>query len=221
MYCHASRDRGTGLLPGGDHSTVTAGLVPDGLLRSSRRRGRLCDTILHAGSWPPNSVEIEAGGVQTIHTMITGQQLEKRGRRSQRLGGRPLLWKSSTPTTTTSTPWPKPNGWVFLSRDTAYPGYQRSRHRATRLSTRARRHRHHYDQPLRGDLRHHRDGRGLEPSPIVPLLLWQVVRPPGETPTSPSLPITRIAACSASTAPDLTTTEAQLIPPRHTTRRTP
>jgi len=70
----------------------------EGLLRLKPTSADSHDTT-HAGLATSTSVEIEAGGVQTIHTtMTTVRQLREDG---------------------------EPNAWEVSKQDTAYPGYQR------------------------------------------------------------------------------------------------
>ncbi|OLL15348.1 hypothetical protein BKH32_03765 [Actinomyces oris] len=95
----------------------------DGLLRLKPTSANSHDTT-HAGLATSTTVEIEAGGVQTIHTtMTTVRQLRE--------DGEPNAWEVAwllwnyTDNNHFYALALKPNGWEVSKQDTAYPGYQR------------------------------------------------------------------------------------------------
>ena len=95
----------------------------EGLLRLKPTSANSSDTT-HAGLATSTTVEIEAGGVQTIHTtMTTVRQLRE--------DGEPNAWEVAwllwnyTDNNHFYALALKPNGWEVSKQDTAYPGYQR------------------------------------------------------------------------------------------------
>ena len=124
VYCHA-REAGTPdcsqweiIFDGYGEASCS-----DGLLRLKPTSADSHDTT-HAGLATSTSVEIEAGGVQTIHTtMTTVRQLREDGDPNAWEVAW-LLWNYSDNNHFYALAL-KPNGWEVSKQDTAYEGAQR------------------------------------------------------------------------------------------------
>ena len=126
VYCHA-RETGTETPDCSQWEIIFDGYgeasCSEGLLRLKPTSANSHDTT-HAGLATSTTVEIEAGGVQTIHTtMTTVKQLRE--------DGEPNAWEVAwllwnyTDNNHFYALALKPNGWEVSKQDPAYPGGQR------------------------------------------------------------------------------------------------